>query len=116
MSEGTLSRCAALLFCHRGMSTILCLDTCTCLCVACENMLLFVYCIAATDLGNPCSADEPCTLGNGGTGSICSTNCVCDEANGYVKVAETCEKSTRFDILTSTCILPMEYKFPYVKI
>ena len=49
--------------------------------------------ISATDLGNACSANEECTLGNGGAGATCSTNCVCDEASGYTESGSTCTKS-----------------------
>ena len=56
------------------------------------------FCILVTgiDLGNTCSTTPECTAGNGGAGSICSTNCVCDSNNNYVSNGGTCKKGKLF--------------------
>ena len=51
---------------------------------------------SATDLNNPCGSTPECTLGNGGAGAICSTNCVCDASNDYTEDSSTCKKGNNF--------------------
>ena len=61
--------------------------------------------ISATNLGQGCSTNEECTLGNGGAGGICSTNCVCDTASGYTQTGTTCTKSKFFACSDSLCAI-----------
>lgn len=49
-------------------------------------------CFLAIALNSPCNDNDECLLGNGGSHSTCSTNCICD--TGYAENAGTCEKAT----------------------
>ena len=63
---------------------------------AVQSQLYFCIVVTAIDLGNACSTNTECTAGNGGAGSICSKNCICDSNNKYVESGGTCKKGNLF--------------------
>lgn len=64
-------------------------DTCICDTGFTAGTIDAATCFQAKDLGVACSADDECLLGNGQTGSKCSTTpvCDCDATNDYVTSA-----------------------------
>ena len=65
-------------------------------------MKKFFFTFSATDLSNACGGNPECTLGNGGAGAICSTNCVCDASNSYTEDSSTCKKGNNWLCLSTT--------------